>query len=247
MTQAALPIFAANPSRPTAGFHVMTKPIGPICNLDCKYCFYLEKEKLYPSGESWKMSDETLDRYVREYIQSQDAQEIQLCLAGGRADAAGGGCIFATSSRRSFSGNMPGERPFTTPFKPMGRCWMMSGAGFFAENHFLIGLSIDGPRELHDRYRVDKKQQPTFDAVMRGLSLLKKHGVDFNTLTVVNRANSRQPLAESFTRFLQGDRQFIYPVHPAGGASGSGAAESAGNGSGGPAGPWAGSRSGFHR
>jgi uncharacterized protein len=186
---------------PTAGnnsFHVMTKPIGPICNIDCKYCFYLEKEKLYPAGEKWKMSDEVLESYIRQYIEAQaegspsgGAPEISFAWQGGEPTLLGVDYFRrVVELQRKYAGGKRIGNAFQTNGILLDDAW----GEFFRENDFLIGLSVDGPRELHDHYRVDKKGAPTFDAVMRGLSVLKKHRVEFNTLTVVNRGNSQKPL-----------------------------------------------------
>lgn len=199
---------AQPPSAAVAGFHVLAKPIGPICNLDCKYCFYLEKEKLYPAGQKWKMSDEVLEAYIRQYIPAQDAPEIQFAWQGGEPTLMGVEFFQkAVELQRKYSG---GKR-ITNGLQTNGTLLDDRWCAFLAEEKVLVGLSIDGPRPLHDRYRLDKQQQPTFDAVMRGLELLKKHKVEFNTLTVVNRDNSQQPL--EVYRFLKqvgsGFMQFI--------------------------------------
>jgi uncharacterized protein len=172
-------------------FHVLTKPVGPICNLDCKYCFYLEKEKLYPGENQWRMSDEVLAEYVRQYIQSQPSPEIYFAWQGGEPTLLGVEFFRkALALQQKFADGKAVFNAIQTNGTLLDDEW----GRFLAANKFLVGLSIDGPRELHDRYRVDKRQQPTFDKVMRGLELLKKHKVDFNTLTVVNRENSQQPL-----------------------------------------------------
>lgn len=175
----------------TGGFHIMSKPIGPICNLDCKYCFYLEKEKLYPGPGSWKMSDEVLESYIRQYIESQDIPEISFAWQGGEPTLLGVGYFRKVIELQRKYAN--GKR-IANALQTNGTLLDDEWGAFLAEHNFLIGLSIDGPRELHDRYRVDKQQKPTFDAVVRGLNVLKKHEVEFNTLTVVNRANSQKPL-----------------------------------------------------
>jgi uncharacterized protein len=181
------------------GFHILTKPVGPICNLDCKYCFYLEKEKLYPGESQWRMSDAVLAEYTRQYIQSQPAPEINFAWQGGEPTLLGVDFFRkALALQKQFSGGKTIFNAIQTNGTLLDDEW----CEFLAANKFLVGLSIDGPAELHDKYRVDKRQQPTFDKVMRGLNLLKKHGVDFNTLTVVNRANSQQPL--EVYHFLKG-------------------------------------------
>ncbi len=185
---------AVNHSQLSAGngFHILTKPIGPICNLDCKYCFYLEKQKLYPEEREWRMSDEVLEEYVRQYIQSQPVQEINFAWQGGEPTLLG---VEFFRKAVQLQQKYAGGKTISNALQTNGTLLDSEWCEFLAANKFLVGLSIDGPRELHDKYRVDKGQAPTFDAVMRGLELLKKHKVDFNTLTVVNRANSRQPLA----------------------------------------------------
>ena len=139
---------------PAHGFHVLTKPIGPICNLDCKYCFYLEKEKLYPDERKWAMSDEVLETYVRQYIEGQAGPESLLCLARGRADASGRG-IFRKAADRIQRKYADGKQIFNA-LQTNGTLLDDGWCAFFAEQKFFIGLSIDGPAELHDVYRVDK-------------------------------------------------------------------------------------------
>lgn len=169
----------------------MTKPIGPICNLDCKYCFYLEKEAIYGTGEKWKMPDDVLERYIRQYIEEQDLPEISFAWQGGEPTLLGVDYFRKiVELQRRYAGGKVIHNALQTNGTLLDDEW----CEFLATNNFLVGLSIDGPRELHDKYRVDKRQKPTFDDVMRGLSLLKKHRVEFNTLTVVNRANSQRPM-----------------------------------------------------
>ena len=173
------------------GFHLLTKPVGPICNLDCKYCFYLEKEKLYPGEKEWRMSDAVLAEYIRQYIHSQPSAEINFAWQGGEPTLLGVDFFRkAVALQQQFADGKTIFNAIQTNGTLLDDEW----CEFLAANKFLVGLSVDGPAELHDLYRVDKRQQPTFGAVMRGLELLKKHGVDFNTLTVINRANSQSPL-----------------------------------------------------
>ncbi len=177
---------------PTArGFHILTKPIGPICNLDCKYCFYLEKQNLYPNEHQWRMSDEVLTEYVRQYIQSQPTNEIYFAWQGGEPTLLGVDFFRkAVALQKKFADGKTISNAIQTNGTLLDDEW----CEFLAKENFLVGLSVDGPRELHDKYRVDKGQKSTFDTVMRGLEFLKKHRVEFNTLTVVNRTNSQQPL-----------------------------------------------------
>lgn len=183
----SLPVPANSPR----AFHVMTKPIGPICNLDCKYCFYLEKEVIYPSGEKWKMPEPVLEEYIRQYIHQQDVPEVSFAWQGGEPTLLGVNFFRkVVELQRKYADG----KTITNALQTNGTVLDDTWTEFFAKENFLIGLSIDGPRELHDKYRVDKRQGPSFDAVIRGLELLKKHAVEFNTLTVVNRANSYCPL-----------------------------------------------------
>jgi uncharacterized protein len=169
---ATTPTFTA-PSRTPGGgapFHVLAKPIGPICNLDCRYCFYLEKEKLYPSGEKWKMAEPVLETYIRQYIEGQDADEIGFAWQGGEPTLLGVDFFRrAVEIQKKYSGGARGKR-IHNAFQTNGVLLDEAWCRFLRENDFLVGLSIDGPRELHDIYRVDKKGEPTFDAVERGRS-----------------------------------------------------------------------------
>jgi len=191
-----------------AGFHIMTKPIGPICNLDCKYCFYLEKESLYPKARDWTMPPEVLEQYILQYIAAQPRDEVHFAWQGGEPTLLGVE-FFRTvvTLQHKYAGGKTIHNALQTNATLIDDEW----AQFLAENKFLVGVSIDGPRELHDVYRVDKGNAPTFDRVMRGLNQLKKHKVEFNTLTVVNRHNSQHPL--EVYRFLKeigsGFMQFI--------------------------------------
>ena len=186
----------------------MAKPTGPICNLDCKYCFYLEKENLYPGKHGWAMPEEVLESYIRQYIQAQVAPSITFAWQGGEPTLLG---IDFYRKVVAFEHKYADGRRIANAFQTNGVLLNDAWAEFFAENSFLVGLSIDGPRELHDCYRVNKGGKPTFDSVMAGIGFLRKHGVDFNTLTVVNRKNSYHPL--EVYRFLRevgsGYMQFI--------------------------------------
>jgi len=188
-------------------FHILTKPIGPICNLDCKYCFYLEKEVLYP-GEKWAMSDEVLENYVRQYIESQPTETVHFAWQGGEPTLLGVEFFErAVALQQKHAGGKKIENALQTNGVLLDDRW----GEFLKANNFLIGISIDGPEHLHDIYRVDKGGQPTFGKVMRGLETLKRHGVEFNTLTTVHRGNEQHGL--EVYRFLRevgsGFMQFI--------------------------------------
>jgi uncharacterized protein len=180
-------------------FHIMAKPHGPICNLDCTYCYYLEKENLYAAkGRDYRMSDTVLESYIRQYIQSQPAQHVSFAWQGGEPTLLGVPFFERVLElQKKYAGDKLVDNAFQTNGTLLDDAW----GEFLARNKFLIGLSIDGPAEIHDAYRVDKGGQPTFTRVMRGLDILKKHGVEFNTLTVINRKNSYH--AQKVYRFLK--------------------------------------------
>lgn len=171
-------------------FHVMAKPIGPVCNLDCSYCFYLEKEKLFKPNERFAMPDDILEEYIRQFIQSQPGPEISFAWQGGEPTLLG---VDYFRKIVELQAKYASHYKIRNAIQTNGTLLTDEWCEFFKKHDFLVGLSIDGPRELHDQYRVDKRQKPTFDRVMAGLNLLKKYEVEFNTLTVVNRANSKQP------------------------------------------------------
>ena len=183
----------------TRPFHVMSKPIGPICNLDCKYCFYLEKESLYKGERKWAMPEPLLEGYIRQYIHSQPGHgEINFAWQGGEPTLLGVGYFRRILELQQKHAD---GRPIVNMLQTNGTLLDDEWCAFLAENRFLVGVSVDGPKDLHDAYRLDKQQQGTFDRVVRGIGLLKKHGAEFNTLTVVNRLNSQEPL--KVYRFLR--------------------------------------------
>jgi len=195
-------------SMSTSNFQVMAKPIGPICNLDCKYCFYLEKESLYPLVEKWAMDPDVLESYIRQYIEAQDTPQIAFAWQGGEPTLLGVDYFrHVVELEKKYANGKQISNAFQTNGVLLNDEW----AELFLENRFLVGISIDGPRELHDAYRVDKSGQPTFDRVLRGIDVLKRRQVEFNTLTTVHRANADEPL--EVYRFLKahgsGFMQFI--------------------------------------
>ena len=188
-----------NPDKALKAFHVMAKPSGPICNLDCRYCFYLEKENLYGKKQDWAMPDPVLESYISQFIASQDSPVISFAWQGGEPTLLGVDFFRkVVALQNKYANGKKIENAFQTNGVLLDDRW----GEFLAGNQFLIGISIDGPAELHDFYRVDKGGAPTFDRVMRGLRFLKKHQVEFNVLTVVNRRNSQHPLR--VYQFLKG-------------------------------------------
>ena len=191
-----------------APFHLMTKPVGSKCNLDCSYCFYLEKERLYGEPGNMRMQPEVLETYIRDYIAAQPGPVVNFAWQGGEPTLLGVGFFreaVALQARHAQGKRI--ENAFQTNGVLLDDAW----GEFLVQNRFLVGLSIDGPAHLHDAYRVDKGGKPTFDRVVAGLQVLKRHGVEFNTLTTVHRKNSAQPL--EVYRFLReigsGYLQFI--------------------------------------
>ncbi len=191
------------------GLHVMAKPIGPTCNLDCEYCYYLHKEELYPQGERWTMPDETLESFIRQYIDVQPAgaPEITFAWQGGEPTLLG--IEFFRKAVSIQERLAPPRSKIVNTLQTNGVLLDDPWCEFFREQGFLIGLSIDGPAELHDTYRYDKQRRPTFTKVLRALTLLKKHQVEFNVLVVVNRKNGNHGrrvytyLRDNAVKFLQ--------------------------------------------
>jgi uncharacterized protein len=189
------------PDRPPTApeyFHVLAKPTGPICNLDCEYCFFLSKEALYP-GDRFRMADEMLDTYIRQVIESQAAPEVAIAWQGGEPTLMGVD-FFRRALALAEQYRKPG-RTLQHTIQTNGTLLTDEWCELFAEHGFLVGISIDGPRPLHDAYRVDKRGNPSFDKVMRGFELLRRHKVELNVLCTVNAANQDHPL--EVYRFLR--------------------------------------------
>ncbi len=205
---------------PDSPFHVMSKPVGPLCNLDCSYCFYLEKENLYPGTRQWEMPHDVLERYISEYIAAQPGHEVHFAWQGGEPTLLPVAFFReAMELQKRYANGKAIHNALQTNGTLIDDEW----GEFLAAHNFLVGISIDGPRELHDSYRVDKGNAPTFDRVMHGIAKLKEHRVEFNTLTVVHRRNSARPL--EVYRFLKeigsGFMQFIPVVERKAAAPGS--------------------------
>lgn len=185
------------PTAPPA-FNVMLKPRGAICNLDCAYCYYLSKERLYP-GSRFRMSSELLETCTGQYIEAQRVPEVTFAWQGGEPTLMGLDFFrLAVEFQQEYC--RPGVRIHNV-LQTNGITLDDEWCRFFRKHNFLIGVSLDGPRDLHDVYRVDKGGKPTFDHVMAGVALLKQHGVDFNILATVHAANADHPL--EVYRFLR--------------------------------------------
>lgn len=168
----------------------MAKAIGPICNLDCKYCFYLEKEQLYPENEKWKMSDERLEVFVRDYIAAQPGPDVTFAFQGGEPTLLG---VNYFRKVVAFQKQYAQGKTIANAFQTNGTLLNDEWGAFLAENNFLVGLSIDGPEDAHNANRVDKKGRDSYKDVIRGLNILRKHKVEFNTLTCVNSVTVQHP------------------------------------------------------
>ena len=180
--------------------HVMAKPSSSVCNLDCTYCFYLEKEKLYPERKSqWKMSESTLELYVQQYIDAQDSEHIEFAWQGGEPTLLG---IDFFRKAIEFQNKYKKHHRITNAFQTNGLLLNEEWCQFFKQHNFLIGISIDGPAHVHDHYRVSRSGKPSHAKVMDAIDLMKAHSVDFNTLTVVNNENAKYP--EEIYDFLVG-------------------------------------------
>jgi uncharacterized protein len=184
-------------TRPKA-FMVMAKPIGPVCNLNCTYCYYLEKENLYTGTGSYKMTDEVLDAYIKQFIEGQEVPTVTFTWQGGEPTLLGLDFFRkAVELQQKYRGSKKIENAFQTNGTRLTEDWCR----FFKKHNFLVGISIDGPAEIHDKYRKSKSGNPTHQEVMRGIRLLKRFQVEFNTLSVINDANVLKPL--EVYRFLK--------------------------------------------
>jgi uncharacterized protein len=196
-------------------FHAMAKPIGSTCNINCTYCYYLHKEQLLDQQRGRRMQPSMLERYIGQYIEAQNGERIVFSWQGGEPTMLG--LDFFREIVQLQRKYQPAAQRIENDLQTNATLLTSEWCRFLQQERFLVGVSIDGPRELHDAYRVDRKGEPTFDAVMRGIGLLREDGVRFNTLTVINRHNARRPLdVYRFLRDVVGSTymQFIPCVEP---------------------------------
>ncbi len=194
-------------SASATAFNIMIKPRGAFCNLGCKYCYYLEKEALYPNS-NFRMDEKTLEMFTRQYLEAQSMPEVNFIWQGGEPmlmDLA----FYQRAVALQEKYRKPGIR-INNLLQTNGTRLDDSWCRFFKRNNFLVGLSLDGPRQIHNIYRLEKGGQPTFDKIMAGLRRLKSHQVEFNLLTAVHAANVEYPLRiyrflrdQVGTRFIQ--------------------------------------------
>lgn len=181
-------------------FYLMAKPVGAVCNLNCTYCYYLEKEKLYPKDpRRWFMDEKVLETFIAQYIYSSTEPAVLFTWHGGEPILRGMEFFEKVIAlQNKYAEGKAIENSLQTNGTTLTEDWCR----FFRDHHFLIGLSIDGPEHCHDHYRIYKSGLPSFAKAMQGLELLNKYSVEFNTLSVVNDYNSKFPL--EVYRFLKG-------------------------------------------
>jgi len=173
-------------------FHAMVKPIGSRCNLNCTYCYYLHKEDLLQQSAAARISDEILEAHIRQYIEAQTGEQVVFSWQGGEPTLLGID-FFAKVVRLQAKYRKPGQR-IENDLQTNGTLLDSEWAVFLKKNNFLVGLSCDGPAQLHDRYRIDKNGGATHSKVVAAASLLRRHSVPFNAIAVINRDNARFPL-----------------------------------------------------
>lgn len=185
--------------------YVMLKPAGAHCNLACKYCYYLEKNKLYPTAQRHLMSDEMLEQFTREYIEAQTMNQVLFTWHGGEPLLRS---IDFYRKALSLQQKYAGGRRIDNVIQTNGTLLTDEWCEFFAQNHWLVGISIDGPQPYHDHYRLTAAGKPSWQKVMQGIKLLKKHGVEWNAMAVVNAYNANHPL-EFYRFFKENGCQFL--------------------------------------
>ena len=185
--------------------YVMLKPAGAHCNLACKYCYYLEKNNLYPTAQRHLMSDEMLEQFTREYIEAQTMNQVLFTWHGGEPLLRS---IDFYRKALSLQQKYAGGRRIDNVIQTNGTLLTDEWCEFFAQNHWLVGISIDGPQPYHDHYRLTAAGKPSWQKVMQGIKLLKKHGVEWNAMAVVNAYNANHPL-EFYRFFKENGCQFL--------------------------------------
>ncbi len=173
-------------------FQIFVKPVGPLCNMACRYCYYLEKEQLYPGEARFRMSPKLLEEYIRQHVEASAETVISFSWHGGEPTMAG--LEYFRKIIEIQKRFCPPGRRIVNGIQTNGTLLDDAWCSFFARERFTVGISVDGPRELHDLYRCDKKGKSTFGRTMNGFRLLKKHGVACEILCVVNASNVRHPL-----------------------------------------------------
>jgi uncharacterized protein len=182
------------------GMHVVAKPMGPVCNLNCEYCFYLEKRALFGADEKYRMPDDVLRAYISNYIASQPTPVVDFVWQGGEPTLLG---IDFFQRVVDLQKPFVKKKTITNSLQTNGTLLTSEWCRFLRTHNFMVGISLDGPKEIHDCYRRDRKGEGTFEQVMRGLGLLQKHKVEYNVLACVARETAKKPL--EIYRFLRGE------------------------------------------
>lgn len=193
-----------------SGIHVVAKPIGPACNLNCDYCFYIEKQALFGSGENYRMNDAVLSAYIAQYITSQPTPEVEFVWQGGEPTLLG-----IDFFRRVVELQKPfaAQKTIINSLQTNGTLLTDAWCDFLKKHNFLVGISIDGPKEIHNRYRRDRSGNGSFEKAIAGLKLLQKHGVEYNVMACVARETAVKPL-EVYRFLKQSGVKFIqfFPI-----------------------------------
>lgn len=198
-------------------FNLMIKPAGSLCNLDCHYCYYLDKAEIY-HGRQLRMSEQVLETLTKQYIESNDVPEVTFNWHGGEPLVMG---LDFYRKAVELQQKYAGGKIVHNTLQTNGTLIIPEWADFFRENDFLIGISIDGPADIHDKFRKDKGGQNTFDKVMRGVNLLRQRGVQFNTMTTVNKASEGRgaevyrflkSIGSRYMQFMPVVEHVVYPV-----------------------------------
>src|SRR5512134_1546935 len=203
--------------KPVRRMHVMVKPTGALCNLDCTYCYYLSKQDLLGRPEQWRIADEVLESFIRQYFEGQNHKEVVFSWQGGEPTLLGLDFFrrVVELQKKYCPPHVRCENDLQTNGTNIDEAW----CEFLYENNFLVGLSIDGPKLLHDAFRKDRSGQGSFDRAFRASKLLRKQKVNFATLSCVNRLTAKHPLeVYRFLRDEVGSKriQFIPIVEPVG-------------------------------
>ena len=202
-------------TRPTA-FSTMIKPVGSACNLDCDYCYYLGKAELYGNHQP-KMSDELLERYISQYIEAVQVPVVTFCWHGGEPLLAG---LEFFEKAVALQNKYRGTKQIENSLQTNGLLLTPEWCDFFRRNNFLIGISLDGPKDIHDAYRHDRGGHPTFDRVIRAVEMMALHGVEYNTLSTINdRCAGQGKRVYEFMRSVSRFMQFLPVVEMVDGAN----------------------------
>jgi uncharacterized protein len=192
-------------------FQVFAKPVGAICNLDCHYCYYLKKQGLYPRSESFRMSGGLLEEYVVQHIEAANGRVIRFLWHGGEPTILG--LDYFREVVRLQRRHCPPGRSIVNGIQTNGTLLDEAWCRFLAEEGFIVGLSLDGPQPLHDRYRVSKGEKPTHKHVMRAYRLLRRHRVPSDLLCVVHAENVRHPTrVYRFFKEIKAEHLGLLPV-----------------------------------